>query len=433
MTARSMALLACLTLVALRVEAQDASTRIAKSLPAGQADDSTSRRVADSLARIAADTTQRIEVYGFAQADALYEADQSNPSWFDVNRPSRLPSVDDEFGRDGRSYLSARQSRFGIKGQKMTPYGQLKTQFDFDMFGVGPDAGQTTIRLRNAYGQIGQIGAGQLDSPFMDGDIFPNILEYWGPNGMLYFRNVQVYWQPINEDNTKFTIAIERPGASGDGGIYADRVELENITPRFPTPDLSAEYRHGLNWGYVELAGILRSLAWDDLLVDTLDLNGSDLGWGLSLSSNIRAGSSDVIRLQAIYGEGVENYFNDAPIDVGLENNLTDPVTPVLGKALPNLGLVAYLDHKWSDSWSSALGWSMVQITNSDAQSPSAFHQGQYASTNLLYSPTPQLLFGGEAQWAYRRNASDGFSSDNFRLQFSLKYSFSRTFGATSQ
>jgi len=431
MTTRSVALLACLSLVALRVEAQSTPQRTPKSQPAQLAEDTTKAKAQTAAELAAADTTQRIEVYGFAQADALYEATQSNPSWFDVNRPSRLPSFNDEFGRDGRSWLSARQSRFGIKGQKMTKYGQLKTQFDFDMFGVGPDAGQTTIRLRNAYGQIGQVGAGQLDSPFMDGDIFPNILEYWGPNGMLYFRNVQVYWQPINEDNTKFTIAIERPGASGDGGIYADRVELQNITARFPTPDLSAEYRHGMNWGYVELAGILRSLAWDDLLVDTLDLNGSDLGWGLSLSSNIKAGTSDVIRLQAIYGEGVENYFNDAPIDVGLEKNLDDRVTPVVGKALPNLGLVAYLDHKWSDAWSSALGWSMVQITNSDAQSPSAFHQGQYASTNLLYSPTPQLLFGGELQWAYRKNASDGFYSDNLRLQFSLKYSFSRTFGGT--
>ena len=416
MTARTMALVACLSLVALRAGAQSASKRPARAHAARQAED----------------TTQQLEIYGFAQADAIYEFKQSNPSWFDVNRPSRLPSFEGEFGRDGRSWLSARQSRFGVKGKKLTSFGELKTQFDFDMFGVGPDAGQTTIRLRNAYGQLGQVGAGQLDSPFMDGDIFPNILEYWGPNGMLYFRNVQVFWQPVNHDNTRFTIAIERPGASGDAGIYADRVELENVTPRFPTPDLSAEFRLGQKWGYVELAGILRSLAWDDVLVDAFDLNGSDMGWGVSLSSNIKPSKSDVIRLQGIYGEGVENYFNDAPIDVALRNNLGDPVRPVVGRALPDLGVVAYLDHKWGSEWSSALGWSMVQITNSDAQSPSAFHQGQYASTNLLWSPSPQLLMGGEFQWAYRKNNSDGFSTNDYRLQFSLKYSFSQSFGGKS-
>ena len=415
MNARTMALVVCLSLTAICADAQSA----------------TKRRTQASVSRQAADSAQQLEVYGFAQADAIYEFKQSNPDWFDVNRPSRLPSFDGEFGRDGRTWLSARQSRFGVKGRKLTSLGMLKTQFDFDMFGVGVDAGQTTIRLRNAWGQLGQFGAGQLDSPFMDGDVFPNILEYWGPNGMLYFRNVQVFWQPVNHDNTRFTLAIERPGASGDGGIYADRVELQNISPRFPTPDFSGEWRLGGKWGYVELAGIVRSLSWDDNLVDTLDLSGSDVGWGVSLSSNIKASDQDVIRLQGIYGEGVENYFNDAPIDVGVEDNPGNRLTPIVGKALPDLGVVVYLDHRWDRRWTSAIGWSMVQITNSDAQSPSAFHQGQYASTNLLYSPFSQLLIGGEFQWAHRQNFSDGFSTNNYRLQFSFKYSFSRTFGGT--
>ena len=31
----------------------------------------------------------------------------------------------------------------------------------------------------------------------MDIDVFPNTLEYWGPNGMVFFRNVQVRYMPI--------------------------------------------------------------------------------------------------------------------------------------------------------------------------------------------------------------------------------------------
>ena len=30
----------------------------------------------------------------------------------------------------------------------------------------------------------------------MDPDVFPNSVEYWGPNGMVFFRNVQVRWMP---------------------------------------------------------------------------------------------------------------------------------------------------------------------------------------------------------------------------------------------
>src|SRR5205809_4200425 len=87
-----------------------------------------------------------IEVYGFGQADAIADFNQNNPDWYDVNRPSRLPSFENQFGQDGRFYLSPRQSRLGVKGEIPTANGPVKGQFEFDMFGVGADAGQTTIR-----------------------------------------------------------------------------------------------------------------------------------------------------------------------------------------------------------------------------------------------------------------------------------------------
>ncbi len=51
----------------------------------------------------------------------------------------------------------------------------------------------------------------------MDIDVFPNSLEYWGPSGMVFFRNIQIRWMPIKGD-TRLTVALERPGASGDQG-----------------------------------------------------------------------------------------------------------------------------------------------------------------------------------------------------------------------
>ena len=50
----------------------------------------------------------------------------------------------------------------------------------------------------------------------MDPDVFPNSLEYWGPNGMVFFRNVQLRWMPINKGNHQLWFAFERPGASAD-------------------------------------------------------------------------------------------------------------------------------------------------------------------------------------------------------------------------
>jgi hypothetical protein len=371
------------------------------------------------------------EVYGFGQADVIADFKQNNPDWYDVNRPSRLPNVANQFGNDGRFYMSVRQSRLGVKGEMPTAQGPVKGQFEFDMFGVGGDAGKTTIRLRHAWGQFGQIGAGQTNSQFMDVDVFPNVLDYWGPNGMLFFRNVQVFWEPFNDGSSNARIAIEAPGASGDAGVLSDRVELQNVKPRFPSPDFTGHYRlGGRKWGYVQLGGALRKIAYDDLLPnDQFNLNGSVWGWGISVSSNLKLGPDDTLRLQLVEGAGVENYFNDAPVDVAIKSNPGNTVTPVVGQALHDLGIVIYLDHNWNSMYSSAIGYSRVNITNSDGQAANAYKNGDYISGNLLVTPAKNVMMGGEFQYAHRENNSDGFAVSDYRLQFSFKYSFGYKFG----
>jgi hypothetical protein len=378
-----------------------------------------------------ADTTLRLELFGFAQGDIGFDFGRMDPKWQDVVRPTKLPSTPDEFGKNGNTFVSARQSRFGVRATKLTDYGDVKAVFDFDMFGVGPDAGQTTIRLRHAYGQFGQIIAGQVETPFMDLDVFPNILDYWGPSGMIFFRNVLLEWRPIEKkDGSRLEFALERPGASADAGDYAGRIELANVKPHFPWPDVSGSYRYAGDWGHVKLAGIWRAIRWDQVPTDTFDLSGHANGWGATLSGNVKL-SDDVIRWQAVYGEGVQNYFNDAPVDVGVVNQLTNLRTPITGEALPIFGAVLYLDHTWSSEFTSALGWSMTNITNSDGQAPTAFHNGQYASTNLLWTPTSNVMMGGELQYSRRQNFVDDFSFNDWKLQFSFKYSFSQKFGGT--
>lgn len=365
------------------------------------------------------------EVYGFAMLDMGYQFKQNHPDWFDVIRPTKLPAFKDEFGPDGHTYFGVRQTRLGVRSSTPTKYGDLKTQFEFELFGTGVDAGQTTFRLRHAYGELGQFGAGQTWSPFMDIDVFPNSIEYWGPVGMVFFRNVQARWMPI-KGRSRVTIALERPGASADQGVYADRVELQGIKPKFAWPDLSWEARYGKDWGYVELAGILRSIRWVDTNDDQFDLGGSDLGWGLNLSSNINFTKNDIGRFQVVYGEGIQNYMNDAPVDVGIRNNFGDPRKPIKGVALPVLGVVAFLDHTWNKRFSSSVGYSLENITNSDAQASSAFRRGHYALGNLLFYPADKVMVGGEFQWGRRENFRDGFTSDDFRIQISLKYNFSK-------
>ena len=369
-----------------------------------------------------------IDVYGFVMLDSGYDFKTNDPDWFDVIRPTKLPAFAGEFAPDGKVYYGVRQTRFGVKSSTPTQFGDLKTIFEFELFGTGVDAGQTTFRLRHAYGELGQFGAGQTWSPFMDIDVFPNSLEYWGPNGMVFFRNLQFRWMPIRGDS-RLTFAIERPGASADGGVYADRIELQNVKPKFDMPDFSWQARLGRHWGYVQLAGIFRKISWVDLSATTArNLSGDAFGWGLNLTSNVKFTAKDTGRFAVVYGPGVENYMNDAPVDVGIKNNFANTVTPIKGVALPVLGVVSFLDHNWSDRFSTAAGYSMVNIENSNAQKPSDYHQGHYALANLLYHPVPRVTVGGEFQFGRRVNFSDGFNVNDYRLQFSFKYDWAKEF-----
>ena len=373
------------------------------------------------------ETQKTMDIYGFIMMDAGYNLDQIHPDWFDVVRPTKLPAFENEYGADGNFYFSVRQTRLGFKNYFQTPLGELLTHFEFEMFGTGVDAGQTTIRLRHAYAELGQFGAGQYWSPFMDIDVFPNTVEYWGPTGMAFFRNVQFRWMPIKGE-TRLTLALERPGASADQGTYAGRVELQGVVPKFPFADFSAEYRRAMDFGYLEIAAIARRIEWKDQNQDAFDLSGDAFGWGINLSSNINIGSNDVVRASALYGEGIQNYMNDAPVDVGIENNPDDPTRPVRGVALPVTGLVAFLDHKWSDQLSSAVGFSMIDIENSDGQTDDAFSYGNYLIANLMYYPAQNVMMGVEYQYGDRSNFRDGYETSITKIQFSFKYNFSQSF-----
>jgi hypothetical protein len=372
----------------------------------------------------------RMDIYGAAMFDTGYEGKSSAPEWFDVVRPTKLPSFPGQYGVGGNWFTSVRQSRFGVKTFTHTSLGELKTIFEFELFGTGVDAGQTTFRLRHAFGELGQLGAGQTWSPFMDPDVFPNSVEYWGPNGMVFFRNLQLRWTPWRNGDSDFMIAIERPGASGDNGLYRNFIELQNIQPRFPAPDVSAHYRLSREWGHFQIAGIVREIKWHDLNPDKFDISGRATGWGVNLSSNVKV-AKHVARLQAVYGNGIENYMNDATVDVGAQNNFSNSSKPIVGKALPVLGISGFMDLNWNKYFTSTAGYSLVQITNSTGSLPSDYHRGQYALANILYYPVKNMFLGPEIQFGKRTNWHDGFSSNDWRIQLSVKYNFKYELGGS--
>jgi len=362
---------------------------------------------------------------GHAMLDLGYQTEQGDPDWFDVLRPTKLPSRENQFGDDGKFFASVRQSRLGVSTQTPTALGELNTLVEFELFGVGDDAGETTFRLRHAWGELGQFGAGQYWSAFMDIDVFPNSIEYWGPNAMVFYRNAQARWTPWRDGaGSRLALSLERPGGSGGESELDSIIDRESIEADFELPDLAAHYRHAGDWGHVQLAALLRQIKWADTGDDELDLSGEETGWGLNLSTNLRFGTH-VFRGSLVHGEGIQNYMNDANADVGVV--LTgDQARPFRGEAIPLTGAVAFLDLNWSEQWTSTVGYAVQTNDLPDRSTPDSFEKGEYALLNLLYHPHPQVLVGPEIQWGRRENFN-GFSVDDLRLQFSAKYSFSKS------
>jgi hypothetical protein len=389
----------------------------------------------NSAAGVAAQATPEakptFEIYGFAMLDIGQDHARIHPNWSDTLRLTKLPSFDKQYGEDFNTFAGVRQSRFGVRSSTPTPYEgvTLKTTFEFELFGVGADEGQTTFRLRHAYGEIGHFIAGQTWSPFMDPDVFPNTVEYWGPTGMVLFRNVQFRYTAVDNGRHQVMVALERPGASGDQGVYNDRVELDGISARFPSPDISGAYKFTGDWGHARIGGIFRKISWDDVLDDGFDLSGDAVGWGVNLSSIWKLGGASTIRLQYVFGEGIQNYMNDSPIDIGIVNTSQNLTRPFEGEPIPITGLVAYIDHSWSEKFTSSFGYSSQYNDNTDGQAPDSFKDGHYVSGNLLYYPVPGVMVGGELQWGRRVNFSDGFEVDGVKAQFAFKYNFSWKLG----
>ena len=384
--------------------------------------------VADAATSVAcAQGTMSFEIHGFAQVDASIDTRRMDPAWDDAFRPSKIPTEPGAFGGDGQSSISVKQSQFGVQGN--VPIGEslgpLNFRLEFDFFGVGVNAGQTTVRLRYFYGEWRSILAGQTNSVFMDGDVFPNIIEFWGPTGMVFYRNVQLRWTPWRTDRGHFAVAIERPGNDIDPGVIRqiDPALGENLRNDEELPDFTTQFRLNSGWGHAQVAGIVRRVGFETIGTPDSMPSGYDIGWGVNVSAAVKLFRRDKLLTQLVFGQGIASYMNDGGTDLAPDGTLLD----AYAQAVPLKGAVLYLDHYWSDRWSSSIGYSITQVRNTSLQDPEAYHRGEYASVNLLYTPTPDFLVGAQVIWG-RRTDNDGRSGDDTRFQFSVRYSFSHRF-----
>ena len=194
-----------------------------------------------------------------------------------------------------------------------------EAKFEFDLFGTGVDAGQTTFRVRHMYAKWGPFLAGQTNTLFMDGDIFPNVLDYWGPTGHgVRAQPADPLDLPDNDGHWKAAVALEHPSDDIDPGNI--RLIDEDIAANIQAERGAARsHRRDPLRRRLGPRPARRHPAQDRLRHArngrTMSPSGHETGWGINATAAIKLGLATP-RLGVVYGRGIATYMNDGGMDL---------------------------------------------------------------------------------------------------------------------
>jgi hypothetical protein len=90
---------------------------------------------------------------------------------------------------------------------------------------------------------------------------------------------------------------------------------------------------------------------------------------------------------------------------------------------LPLFAYYVGFEHEWSDSLSSAVLYSAIDVDNRDYLPDSAGQKSKYFSLNLIWHPDAQQMYGIEFLSGARRDQGGAEGTDN-RIQLTGHYSF---------
>jgi len=351
-----------------------------------------------------------LTIGGYVKLDAVHSDVKSGGDADLYFYPAAIP-LDSEDSVSDHTRFGAKQSRLFVKSNTPTPWGDLKVHLEGDFYGEGGNqnvSNSSTWRLRHAYGQLGNLLAGQTWTTFMNVGALPETVDFGGPAAQLFIRQAQIRWtQPLEWGSIQ--VAAENPETTyipSDTGVKtsADDDRL---------PDFVARVNLKTGLGSFSLAGLGR-----EFRVESNNVSDSTYAGAVSVAGVIPTFGKDDFRFTVSYGNGLGRYmytnFDGAELD--LNDNSLDAVDQWGG-------FVAYR-HFWMDALRSTVSYSYGEVDNDvDLVGTGVNKKFQSAHANLIWSPVPAVNLGIEYLWGYREIES-GADGDLNRFQFSAQYSF---------
>jgi len=287
--------------------------------------------------------------------------------------------------------------------------GNFRFYYNNDFFGSGSGM---AYRLKQLYGQFYNVTAGFTYSIFEDPDVWPDTVDFEGPNSAIFARQPTVrYMVPLN-DQWQLNFGIEQPSSEVDN-TGTDASSVNHL------PDGGFNIRwESARRGHVQFATILRDVGANSPTLGQQNV----LGWGLNLSASLNVFEKDSVQAQLTYGEGIFHFCNDNFTYTGFAggdaafNNGGDL------RALAYFAPMAGYTHQWTDKFRSTATFGYVNLQNEQSQDPAAYHETYYGSANLVWQLRKRLSVGMECLYGYKDEKSGAFG-DVWRVQMGLVYS----------
>jgi hypothetical protein len=287
--------------------------------------------------------------------------------------------------------------------------GNPRFVYNNDFFGSGSGM---AYRLKQMYGTIYNVTAGFTFSVWEDPDIWPDTVDFEGPNSTIFARQPTVRYMVKLSDKWQLNLGVQQPGAEIDT-TNTDASAVNHL------PDVGFNVRwEDAERGHIQIASMFRQLGSKS---PTLG-DQKTTGWGINAAAGLNVFARDSVQLQFTYGDGVFKWANDNFSSSGFAGG--DAAFDAHG-SLTALTYTAYLfgyTHHWSDEWRSTVSYGHVHLSSEASQSAAAYHETTYVSANAVWQMRKRLSLGFEAlygEMVQKNNAS----GDVWRFQTAMVYS----------
>jgi DcaP outer membrane protein len=320
------------------------------------------------------------------------------------------------YGGGAQFNMNAKGSSLSVDVRAPDVPGNFRFYYNNDFFGSGSAA--MNYRLKQLYGEFYNVTAGFTYSIFEDPDVWPDTVDFEGPNSMIFARQATVrYMLPLG-DQWQLNFGVQQPSSQIDtaGAIGSTATPVSHL----PDGGMNVRWENS-KWGHVQLATILRELGANNTAAGVGNQNV--LGWGLNLSTSLSVFEHDSFQGQITYGKGVFAFCNDNFTIPGVFNG-GDAAYNNAGelRALPYVAPMLGYTHQWCDQWRSTVTFGYVNLTNEQDETAGAYHQTYYGSLNVIWQLRKHLSVGLEGLYGYKVQGNGAYG-DVFRIQTGLVYS----------